>query len=80
MEILPASKSDGKVALLAGGGACPCEDGQGGRNWLKYIASLDTTKHNEISQAMNYCDDPEVKRLGSKWRLDPFAFKNRPRT
>ncbi|KAF7357402.1 MYND-type domain-containing protein [Mycena sanguinolenta] len=73
-KIIPASESDGKVALLAGGGACPREDGQGFRNWGKYIQSLDSKKHAEIAQAMNYCHDPEVRRLGSRWRFDPQAF------
>ncbi|KAJ7465055.1 MM3350-like domain-containing protein [Mycena latifolia] len=73
-SILPASESDDKVALLAGDGACPREDGQGFRNWKKYIASLTLEKHAEIAASMNYCDDPEVRRLGSKWRFDPHAF------
>jgi hypothetical protein len=72
--ILPASESDGKVALLAGDGAWPREDGQGIRNWLKYIVSLIPAKHAEISKSMNYADDPEAQRLGAKWRFDPHAF------
>ncbi|KAF7365610.1 LIM domain and RING finger [Mycena venus] len=72
--ILPASESNGKVALLAGGGACPREDGQGCRNWIKYIQSLDLKKHAEIAQSMNYSDDPDVRRLGARWRFDPHAF------
>ncbi|KAJ7046487.1 MM3350-like domain-containing protein [Mycena alexandri] len=74
-EILPASDSDGKVTLLAGTGACPREDGQGFRRWNEYIASpLTTAKHAEIANAMNYCEDPEVRRLGARWRFDPLAF------
>ncbi|KAJ6455428.1 MM3350-like domain-containing protein [Mycena sanguinolenta] len=73
-KVISASESDGKVALLAGGGACPREDGQGFRNWSKYIKSLDSKKHAEIAQSMNYCDDPEVRRLPSRWRFDPQAF------
>ncbi|KAJ7505819.1 MM3350-like domain-containing protein [Mycena galericulata] len=72
--ILPASESDGKVELLAGGGACPREDGQGCRNWKEYIVSLDAAKHAEIAQSMNYCDDPAVRRLGARWRFDPLFF------
>ncbi|KAJ7119867.1 MM3350-like domain-containing protein [Mycena epipterygia] len=72
-SILPASESDGKVALLAGSGACPREDGQGFRNWKKYIVALDMKKHAEIAGSMNYCDDPEVRRLGARWRFDPSA-------
>ncbi|KAJ6584418.1 MM3350-like domain-containing protein [Mycena capillaripes] len=73
-EILAESESDGKVALLAGGGACPREDGTGNRNWNEYIESLNPTKHAEVAQSMNYCDDPEVRRLGARWRFDPNAF------
>ncbi|KAJ7081571.1 MM3350-like domain-containing protein [Mycena belliarum] len=73
-SILPVSESDGKVVLLAGGGACPREDGQGCHNWIKYIASLTPAKHAEIARSMNYCDDPEVRRLGSQWRFDPHTF------
>ncbi|KAJ7904860.1 MM3350-like domain-containing protein [Mycena leptocephala] len=73
-SILPAAESDGKVALLAGSGACPREDGQGCRNWIEYINSLDLTKHAEIARSMNYLDDPEVRRLGARWRFDPHAF------
>ncbi|KAJ7626609.1 MM3350-like domain-containing protein [Mycena polygramma] len=73
-EILPASESDGKVSILAGSGACPREDGQGCLNWLKYIESLTLSKHAEIAESMNYCDDPEVRRLGARWRFDPHAF------
>ncbi|KAJ7868737.1 hypothetical protein B0H14DRAFT_3861395 [Mycena olivaceomarginata] len=36
----------------------PREDGQGFRNWSKYIQSLEPTKHAEITRAMNYRDDP----------------------
>ncbi|KAJ7162964.1 MM3350-like domain-containing protein [Mycena filopes] len=75
-QILPASLSDGKVALLSGSGACPREDGQGFRNWKKYIkAPLTAAKHAEIAKSMNYRDDPEVRRLGAaRWRFDPLAF------
>ncbi|KAJ7846872.1 MM3350-like domain-containing protein [Mycena olivaceomarginata] len=73
-KILSTSESDGKLTLLAGGGACPREDGQGFRNWSKYIQSLEPTKHAEITRAMNYRDDPAVLRLGSRWRFDPNAF------
>ncbi|KAJ7366289.1 hypothetical protein DFH08DRAFT_1071833 [Mycena albidolilacea] len=52
-KILSTSESDGKLTLLAGGGACPREDGQGFRNWSKYIQSLDPTKHAEVARAMN---------------------------
>ncbi|KAJ7258743.1 MM3350-like domain-containing protein [Mycena haematopus] len=74
-KIIPAAESDGKVVLLAGGGACPREDGEGFRNWSKYIKCLDAKKHAEIARAMNYFDDPDVRRLGAaRWRFDPHAF------
>ncbi|KAK7055619.1 MYND-type domain-containing protein [Favolaschia claudopus] len=79
-SILPASESDGKVALLAGGGACPREDGQGAYNWKKYLQSLDSptdtfsSRHAEIAQSMNYLNDPDILRLGLRWRFDPTFF------
>ncbi|KAJ6477164.1 hypothetical protein C8R47DRAFT_1220095 [Mycena vitilis] len=73
-EILPASESDGKVSILAGSGARPREDGQGCLNWFNYIESLTLSKHAEIAESTNYRDDPEVRRLGARWRFDPHAF------
>ncbi|KAJ6492751.1 MM3350-like domain-containing protein [Mycena vitilis] len=73
-SILPPSESDGKVVLLGGTGACPREDGQGYYNWNKFIAALDLEKHAQIARSINYADDPEVRRLGARWRFDPQAF------
>ncbi|KAJ7205652.1 hypothetical protein C8J57DRAFT_1258715 [Mycena rebaudengoi] len=73
-SILLPAESDGKVSLLAGSGACPREDGQGHRNWTEFINSLDSEKHAQITCSTNYEADPEVRRLGSRWRFDPLAF------
>lgn len=73
-KILSPAESDGKVALLAGGGQCPREDGQNVRCWEECVRDLTIDKHKEIAQSLNYQDDLEVRRLGSRWRFDPAAF------
>lgn len=43
-------------------------------SWEKYIQDLTLEKHREIAMAFNYEDDPEVRRLGTRWRFDPAFF------